>query len=638
MKKLMYLIVLVLILGLVFAGCGGITNITAPSSSQKGVITTGPGSLSVVSDEEVMITKVYNKAGGGNSVVDLSGSPLNAVRAQEPKPYATGYVTEGAEVTDSVWDNGVDWFEDNASGADWIWETERAEGPASLDPGNARYDADAAKWGRVVLFETTFDVPGTPTSATLRIAADNGYEVWVNSATHFYSPTVSGTGWEDTSLYEADLITTGWQAYGTITIDASELVTGSNTLFVLAGNEYFWTDDGNSPVPPTQSNPYAQYNPGAVIFHLDIDYEVVIEEAPGIAIEKSGPASAHVGDTITYTYTVTNAGDVPLSAVTVSDDLAGAAVYFSGDTNIDGFLDLGETWIFTANYEVPSGLDPVVNIATAYGTSPQATQVTDDDDWSVDILNPEILVEKSANTEVAAPGDTVTYSYTVTNTGDCILYDVSLVDDVVGPITLTGLTNEDTDGLDDDLAVGASATGTADYLVTINDPEWLENTATAEGTDELDLTVDDEDSLKIHTMCARSIGYWKNHLEDWCTLPEESMFHGVGTTILITYFPGSGAEVDGVNPLEMLRVQLLAAELNVACFDGIYLYSRYDGDLGDYGTIYEVIAAVEEFLNLPLAEWPLDKKEQRDFRKEYADELALKDVLDTFNNMGDECF
>ena len=35
-----------------------------------------------------------------------------------------------------------------------------------------------------------------------------------------------------------------------------------------------------------------------------------------------------------------------------------------------------------------------------------------------DILNPEISVVKSADTEVAAPGDTVTYSYTVTNVGD----------------------------------------------------------------------------------------------------------------------------------------------------------------------------------------------------------------------------
>jgi len=637
MKKLSYLIVLALISSLVLAGCSLLSNIgQAPVTEQSGIsyLTKGVG-MTVVSGDSVatVITKVYNKALGLNTVVDLSSSPLPAVRAWEPDPYPTTYPVEPPEATDSTWDNGVNWFENNGSSADWIWETHLANGPADYALANPLYDVNAAKWGRVVLFETTFVILGNPTSATLRIAADNGYEVWVNNGAHHRSPTVSGPGWENTSLHQTDLNTGGWQSYGTFTIGGSELFNGSNTLHVLAGNEYFASDDGNSQIPASM------YNPGAVIFHLDIDYEVVIEEVPGIAIEKSGPATAHIGDTITYTYTVTNAGDVPLSAVTVSDDLAGTAVYVSGDTNTDGFLDLVETWIFTANYEVPSGVDPVVNIATAYGTSPQATQVTDDDDWSVDILNPEILVEKSANTEVAAPGDMVTYSYTVTNTGDCILYDVSLVDDVVGPIILTGLTDEDSDGFSDDLAVDATATGTADYLVTINDPEWLENTATAEGTDELDLTVDDEDSLKIHTMCARTIGYWKNHLEDWCTLPSESIFDGVGQPTLLTYLPGSGAEVNGMNPLEMLRAQLLAAELNVACFDVEFDYSRYDA-----ANIYDTILDAEEFLDSLGTDdlntyWSnLGKAGQRAFRIANADSLALKDVLDTFNNMGDECF
>ena len=38
-------------------------------------------------------------------------------------------------------------------------------------------------------------------------------------------------------------------------------------------------------------------------------------------------------------------------AVTVSDDLAGDAIYVSGDDGND-FLEVGEIWIFTANYVV----------------------------------------------------------------------------------------------------------------------------------------------------------------------------------------------------------------------------------------------------------------------------------------------
>ena len=48
---------------------------------------------------------------------------------------------------------------------------------------------------------------------------------------------------------------------------------------------------------------------------------------------------------------MTNVGDVLLSAVIVSDDLADDAVYVSGDDGND-FLEVGEIWIFTAKYVV----------------------------------------------------------------------------------------------------------------------------------------------------------------------------------------------------------------------------------------------------------------------------------------------
>ena len=250
---------------------------------------------------------------------------------------------------------------------------------------------------------------------------------------------------------------------------------------------------------------------------------------------------------------------------------------------------------------------------------------------------PAIEVDKSADAYAAAPGETVTYSYDVTNTGDCILYDVSLLDNVFGAITLIGLINEDTDGLDDDLAQGASATCTVDYDVKFDDPEWLKNIATASGTDILGGLVEDVDFWTVHTMGARTIGYWKNH-EDWCGLPEDSIFFEKTAEMLLTYFPGNGIEEDGVNPLEMLRVQLLAAELNVACFDDDFDYSRYEDC-----DIFDCIADAETFLaGLPddlNTYWSdLGKAGQRKFRKDNADSLALKDVLDTFNNMGDEIF
>jgi hypothetical protein len=65
---------------------------------------------------------------------------------------------------------------------------------------------------------------------------------------------------------------------------------------------------------------------------------------------------------------------------------------------------------------------------------------------------------------------------------------------------------------------------------------------------------------------------------------KDSIFYGESQEEFLTCFAGMGAEVDGVNPLEMLRVQLLAAELNVYYFDDEFdtLTLRGSGHLRDY--------------------------------------------------------
>jgi hypothetical protein len=62
----------------------------------------------------------------------------------------------------------------------------------------------------------------------------------------------------------------------------------------------------------------------------------------------TGPHVA-AGSTVTFTYVVTtDAGDVPLSNVVVTDDQLGPITSFTGDTNLDGNLDTTETWTYTA--------------------------------------------------------------------------------------------------------------------------------------------------------------------------------------------------------------------------------------------------------------------------------------------------
>jgi hypothetical protein len=99
-----------------------------------------------------------------------------------------------------------------------------------------------------------------------------------------------------------------------------------------------------------------------------------------------GP-SVSIGSTVTFTYAVTNPGNVPLSGVTVRDDdgtpgnLADDfnAAFVGGDTNANGLLDTTETWTFTASRMATAG--QYTNVGTAAGTPPPGggAAVTDTD-------------------------------------------------------------------------------------------------------------------------------------------------------------------------------------------------------------------------------------------------------------------
>jgi uncharacterized repeat protein (TIGR01451 family) len=106
-----------------------------------------------------------------------------------------------------------------------------------------------------------------------------------------------------------------------------------------------------------------------------------------LSIVKSGPDYAHAGDTITYTYTVSNAGPDEACNVVVSDDVAGLATYVSGDTDSDGCIDPGETWTFEATYTVQAGdPDPLVNTATVSSDADDPDLSNNVATWSVDLI------------------------------------------------------------------------------------------------------------------------------------------------------------------------------------------------------------------------------------------------------------
>ncbi len=132
---------------------------------------------------------------------------------------------------------------------------------------------------------------------------------------------------------------------------------------------------------------------------------------------------------VTYTYTVTNIGRVPLRTVWVKDNKCSPVRYVSGDTNGDHYIGLTETWTYTCAKTLTQ---TETNTATAHGYANSADVYATSNATVVvglPIIPPLIHVVKVPSVSVLpAGGGPVTYSYAVTNPGTAPLSNVSLID------------------------------------------------------------------------------------------------------------------------------------------------------------------------------------------------------------------
>ncbi|MCF6279166.1 MAG: Ig-like domain-containing protein [Flavobacteriaceae bacterium] len=260
-------------------------------------------------------------------------------------------------------------------------------------------------------------------------------------------------------------------------------------------------DDG-SPVECDEATVYITINP-------TINPSMSLEKT-GTYDDTNGNGIVDVGDTIEYAFTVINTGDVDLTNVTISDPLL-----VSPNGSISGgpiaLLAVGtnDATTFTGSYmltqaDIDNG--SFTNVATVTGTDPDGGTVSDDSDDPTDganndnngdgdpddptitnLDNPMISVEKvGVYADVADgittfvgidAGDTITYTFTVTNTGNVDVDNLVIDDTTIGVVGLVVAPSMLTPG----------AVGTATYVYTITqadiDAGEIVNTATASGTD-----------------------------------------------------------------------------------------------------------------------------------------------------------
>lgn len=167
-----------------------------------------------------------------------------------------------------------------------------------------------------------------------------------------------------------------------------------------------------------------------------IDNESVnIVYSSEIELEKQGNVSlASIGEQITYSYNVTNTGDVTIYELTLTDDKLGTI------TLPNTIIQPGKSIIQTINYTITETdlPGPLVNIAEIIGVNIINDTVYDTDSFLVEIGHTSsINLDKVANTNIATLGSVVNYSYCVKNTGDVSVHDIQLCDDKLGPISLS---------------------------------------------------------------------------------------------------------------------------------------------------------------------------------------------------------
>lgn len=218
---------------------------------------------------------------------------------------------------------------------------------------------------------------------------------------------------------------------------------------------------------------------------------------PAIVKTSSSPTFAAVGDTVTFSYEVTNEASVPVTGVSVTDaftdaaagsvpvavtcqSLTGPAATCSGATTD---LAAGQTATFSMTYTVrQADLDHGLiadraTVSATPGRGPALTNTSNEVTVSA-VQSPALgLVKSVLPSTVDTAGDTVAYSFEVTNTGNVTLDAVGVTESAFSGTGTTPVATCPGGSLAPDDVV----TCTAAYTITQSDMDAgsVDNTAVA---------------------------------------------------------------------------------------------------------------------------------------------------------------
>ena len=327
---------------------------------------------------------------------------------------------------------------------------------------------------------------------------------------------------------------------GDMTVNATHIIDSIDGLNVTIVDSPNGNDDATLP-PDSEMTFTAQY----AITQADIDAGKVINTAHAagelidgtpiesntddavtdivtsqhISIEKSVDIKQiddpHVGDILTYSFTITNDGDTTLENVGINDDKNGLSDVTidwstsSDDVTANSVLSPNETVNATATYAITQediDAGEVMNVATSYGDTVNVgkhVESVPDDAVTVISTKPHISIVKDVDIkriDDAKAGDVLTYSFTVKNDGNVTLTDIGIDDDLAGisELVFDWASSTDASTADGTLSPNESVTATATYAITqagIDNGAVL-NTATSYGYHDTTHVVSDPDTVE----------------------------------------------------------------------------------------------------------------------------------------------
>ena len=166
---------------------------------------------------------------------------------------------------------------------------------------------------------------------------------------------------------------------------------------------------------------------------------------------RAGQDSAEVGDVIAYTYEVTNIGNVPRPRSPSPIPLVGAVTC---PAPAGSGLAPGASETCTADHthtvtQADVNAGRILDVAKATGTDPQGRQSPTSDPSTATVFTvsakPDVSVRKAATVSPAADqtrakeGDSIAFSFVVTNTGNVTLTSVAVSDPSGGPVVCPSL-------------------------------------------------------------------------------------------------------------------------------------------------------------------------------------------------------